>query len=281
MVRGRFVRHPGGDTGDRSVGLRNNDQISPAIGVLPEDEHRLAASTMKRIVDSSLDRVVAGSMCLFRAGPDHADVDAAFQQMGGEAMAQDMHAHALGETRRLDRRTTGRVQAGRLDRLVRHPARKQKHRRPRQPSIAAQNGKQRPGQHPVSLFAALAALDPHDHAAAADVSNLEADDLGNPQPRGIGRRQGDAGLQAGNRLQKPHDLIRAQHHRQLARLAGLDDSLRDRVLAQRHAVKEPQGANDLIERGPRDPLRCQMNLVRAHVLQTEPVGRATKILAEP
>jgi len=66
MLRRRFVRHPGGDTSDRSIGLRDNDQISPAMGELPEDEHRLAASRMKRIVDPSLDRVGAGSMCLFR-----------------------------------------------------------------------------------------------------------------------------------------------------------------------------------------------------------------------
>jgi len=66
---GRFAGHPRGDAGDRSVGLRNNDQIGPAIGVLLEDEHRLAAPRMKRIVDPSLDRVVAGSMCLFRATP--------------------------------------------------------------------------------------------------------------------------------------------------------------------------------------------------------------------
>ena len=66
MLRGRLVRHPGGDTGYRSVWLRNDDQIGPAIGELPEDEHRFAAPRMKRIVDPSLDWLLAGSMCLFR-----------------------------------------------------------------------------------------------------------------------------------------------------------------------------------------------------------------------
>ncbi len=91
-------------------------------------------------------------------------------------------------------RTAGRVQDGRLDRLVRRPARKKKHRRPRQSPIAAQNGKQRLGQHHVSLFAALAALDPHHHARAVDVRDLQGGDFGNPQARGIGHRQGDAAL---------------------------------------------------------------------------------------
>ena len=69
MTRRRFFDHPCGDAGDRSVGLRNDHQFDAAIGESPGDEHRLAASRMKRIVDPPLDRVVAGSMCLFRATP--------------------------------------------------------------------------------------------------------------------------------------------------------------------------------------------------------------------
>jgi hypothetical protein len=36
------------------------------------------------------------------------------------------------------------------------------------------------------------------------------DDFGNAQAGGIGRRQADAGLEAGNRLQKAHDFVGAQ-----------------------------------------------------------------------
>ena len=54
------------DAGDRSVGLRNDDQIGAAIGVLPDDEHRLAAPGMERVVDPPLDRVLVGSMSLVR-----------------------------------------------------------------------------------------------------------------------------------------------------------------------------------------------------------------------
>jgi hypothetical protein len=69
MLRSRFVRHPCGDAGNRSVGLRNGDQIGAAVGVLPDDEHRLAVLRMERIKDPSLDRVLAGSMYLLRAAP--------------------------------------------------------------------------------------------------------------------------------------------------------------------------------------------------------------------
>jgi hypothetical protein len=69
MLHSRFVRHPRGNAGDRSVGLRNDDQIGAAVGVLPDDEHRLAIPRMERIVDPPLDRVFVGSLSLFRAGP--------------------------------------------------------------------------------------------------------------------------------------------------------------------------------------------------------------------
>ena len=38
---------------------------------------------------------------------DDADVDAAFQKMRGEAVAQRVHAHPLGQPRRFGRRTAG------------------------------------------------------------------------------------------------------------------------------------------------------------------------------
>ena len=87
-------------------------------------------------------------------------------------------------------------------------------------------------QHDVAVLAALAVLDPDHHPAAVDVADLQADRLGGAQPRRIGRRQRGAGLQARHRLEKAHHLVGAQHHRQLARLAGIGDALRDLAMAR-------------------------------------------------
>ena len=65
-MRRRFVRHPRRYAGDRPVGLRNNDQFSTTVGILPGNEHGLAAPGMKRIVNPPLDRVLVGSMSLLR-----------------------------------------------------------------------------------------------------------------------------------------------------------------------------------------------------------------------
>src|SRR6516225_3637181 len=91
-MRRRFVRHPRRYAGDRPVGLRNNDQLSTTVGILPGNEHGLAAPGMKRIVNPPLDRVLVGSMCLFRAAPESRECPCRAQADGsrscGEAYAE-------------------------------------------------------------------------------------------------------------------------------------------------------------------------------------------------
>ena len=68
-LRGRFAGHPRGDAGDRPIRLWNDEPLDATVGILPENEHGLATPGMEWIVDSPLDRVLAGSMSLLRAGP--------------------------------------------------------------------------------------------------------------------------------------------------------------------------------------------------------------------
>src|SRR5215467_13489738 len=70
MMRCRFVPHPRRYAGDRPVGLRNDDQLSIAVGVLPENENILAATRMERVVNPPLNKVLAGSMSLLRTAPE-------------------------------------------------------------------------------------------------------------------------------------------------------------------------------------------------------------------
>jgi hypothetical protein len=71
MMRRRFVRHPRGYAGYRTVGLRNYDQLNTTVGVLPNNEYDLAAAGMERVVNPPLDQVLAGSMSLLRADTRH------------------------------------------------------------------------------------------------------------------------------------------------------------------------------------------------------------------
>ena len=101
-------------------------------------------------------------------------------------------------------------------------------RRPRQAPVRAQDAEQLRRQHDVTVAAALALFDADDHAAAVDIGDLDAGGLGGAQPGGIRRGQRRTRLQARHRLQEAHDLVGAQHHRQLAPLAGMRDPLRAR-----------------------------------------------------
>src|SRR5215471_11084601 len=70
MIRRRFVRHPRRYAGHRPIGLRNYDQLSATAGVLPDNEHDLAATGMERVVNPPLYRVLAGSMSLLRVSTE-------------------------------------------------------------------------------------------------------------------------------------------------------------------------------------------------------------------
>ena len=69
VTRRRLVCHPRGYIGDRSVRLRNGDQLGAAVGIPLEDEHGFATPGVERVVDLPLNGVLVGSMSLFRAGP--------------------------------------------------------------------------------------------------------------------------------------------------------------------------------------------------------------------
>jgi hypothetical protein len=62
--------------------------------------------------------------------------------------------------------------------------------------------------------------------------------------------------------------------------AILGDALRHRVLAERYAIEEPQRADDLVQRRPRDPRCNQMKLKRVDIFQAKTIRGATKIPTE-
>ena len=176
--------------------------------------------------------------------------------------------------------TAGLLQCGDADRRARLPAGKQPLARPRQPPVGAQDLQQLWRQHDIAVLAALALLDPDQHPVAVDGANREACDFADAQARAVGRRQRRPVAQAWHRLQKPHDLVGAQHHRQLLRLAGGNDVFKSIAPAQGDAVEEPQRAHGLIDVRPRPLLRNQMELVGPHLLKAKPVRRTAEMPAE-
>jgi hypothetical protein len=133
----------------------------------------------------------------------------------------------------------------------------------------------------LPFTAAFAALNLDDHALAVDVGRLEDNDFGQPQAGRIGRGQCHPRLETGNGFQKANDFFAAEHSRQLARLAGMDDPFRHLTAPERHTIEKTQGAHDLIQARPGNPSRYQVNLIGTNIFRAEPIGRTAKIFAKP
>ena len=78
-------------------------------------------------------------------------------------------------------------------------------------------------------------------------STRKADDLGDPQPGGVGGHEDGAVLEAGDRREEPGDLVGAEDDGELLGLLGADE-MRSRThpCAEGDAVEEPQGGEGLV-----------------------------------
>jgi hypothetical protein len=122
--------------------------------------------------------------------------------------------------------------------------------RPRNAPVAAQDVEQLRREHDIALASSLALLDPDHHAAVVDVGDLQVRRFGGAQPSRIRGRQRGAALEARPDFKEANDLVRAQHDRKLLQLARIRNPLGKFRPPRRDAIKEPQGADCLIERRP-------------------------------
>jgi hypothetical protein len=171
------------------------------------------------------------------------------------------------------------VQCGRIDRSVLIPPREEIQLWPGQPPVGSKNDKQLCRQHHVPVLGTFALADQDHTARAVDIRDHQSRHLRGPQAGRIGRGQRRPTLEAGDRFEKPEDLIGAENDRQLARGPCVGSAFRDRRLAQRDAIEKPQGADGLVKRAPGDTLRDEMNLEVADIVQTERVRRLPKVAA--
>src|SRR4029079_2746351 len=91
-----------------------------------------------------------------------------------------------------------------------------------------------------------------DHAPAVDVLKAQGEDLGDPQPGGVGGHEDGAVFQAGDGAEDALDLVGAEDHRQVLLDLGVAERARVPVAAEGDAVEEAQGGEGLIEVAPGD-----------------------------
>ena len=121
---------------------------------------------------------------------------------------------------------------------------------PGQSPINAENAEQLRRQHHVAVLRPLAVPDQDDAPRAVDVGDHETADFGGPQSGCIAASERRPALQARHGFKKLYDFVGAQYDGQLAWLPRIRNALGNNRLAKRHAVKEPQRTDDLVQRRP-------------------------------
>ena len=99
----------------------------------------------------------------------------------------------------------------------------------------------------MAVLAALALLDPDQHARAIDVAHLERDDLGDPQSGAVGRAQRGPVLRPRCRFEHSRYLLEVEHQRQRARLADERETAGEIGPVQRHGEEEAQRCNRAVD----------------------------------
>lgn len=209
--------------------------------------------------------------------PASADIGAVLQKMRGEAVPERVDRHALVDACGDPRRAAGRIQHPHVDGATGVASGKQPPLRLCQLPVDPKDAQKLRRQHHVAVLAALAVLDADHPAFAVDVADLQSDGLRRTKSRGIGRGQRRSRLRARHRLEEADHLVGAQHRRQRARRAGIDNPLRDLGMAERHSVEEPQRTHRLVQRRPRDPRRDEMHLEGADVFQAKPLRGSAEV----
>ena len=123
-------------------------------------------------------------------------------------------------------------------------------------------------------LAALALLDPDQHAGAVDVVDLEGGHLRDAQARAVGGAERRLVLQPRRRFEQPADLRDAEHVRELAGLAHQDEATRQVRPVEGDGEEEAQRRHGSVDGGRLDASLGLMDLEAADVLGRRAVGRA-------
>src|SRR5882672_12025798 len=195
---------------------------------------------------------------------DHPDIGVLLQQMCRKAVTKGVRGHRLADLGHLGRGIAGAPELAGRHRVDRVHSGKQPPLWACRVVPSAQQLEQMRRKHHVAVLVALALFDPDHHALAVDVGYLQRDHLGHTQSGPIGHTQCRLVFEPRRRIEKTCDFLRAQDHRQLARLVDKLGVVHDIGAPKRDPEKEPQRRDALVEgRDPRTTCR-QMKLIAAN-----------------
>ena len=120
---------------------------------------------------------------------DRPDIGAGFQEMDRETVTQYMWREGFGETGASVGAMTGLFDSGPSEWVVGSIAGKQPRRGPAQAPPVPQDREQRGREHHVPIALPFALVDAEHHPPTVDIGGAKTDGLGDPESRGVARRQ--------------------------------------------------------------------------------------------
>jgi len=177
-------------------------------------------------------------------------VDARFEEVGGEGVAQGVDAALLADAgaelrQRIDLLGDRDVDRAGALAIGEEPDAGWRGRPVRAPLLQEARG-----EREVAIFPALAVLDPDGHAVGVDGRDLEGNRLADAQAGRVDGHQQQAMTRVGRQGEQPPDFFAAQDVGQLLGLLGKRHVKVGPRMAQRHVVEEAKGVRRLTTRAP-------------------------------
>jgi hypothetical protein len=207
-------------------------------------------------------------------------VGAAFEQVGGVAVPQRVHAGLLGDAGGPHGLAAEPLRLADAQVAPRRVPRKQPGVRAIASPVVAQAFEQERGQRHQAVLAALGGADVQEQALGVDIADVQADDLGDAQAGGVGGLQEQAIAEVADGGEQASDLVGAQDGGQGLGLLAVGDGDDDVGALQGEAVEQAQGTGGLVEAAPGDLVCEQVQLVEARVFGVELLGGAAEVCGE-
>ena len=188
------------------------------------------------------------------------DIDAGFEQVGGEGVPERVHRGRLANVGAAAHPLEQPLHSPRAQRPLLGGIGEQPALGAVAPPVVAQLGEQAERQRHQAILTALALVDMEQQPRAVDGADFQVEHFAQAQAAGIGGLQEHAVAPGPGRGEQQGDLVGAEHAGQLLGPFAVQDVRHLVGAAQRGAVQEAQGADDLIELAPGDLFLEQVQL---------------------
>ncbi len=207
-------------------------------------------------------------------------IDARFKQVGGVAVPQGVHRHALGQAGGPHGAAADLLGGRNAQGVVAVCAGEQPSAWAVAAPVVTQLVQESFGERDETVLAPLGVAEVEQAPRSVKVFDLQADDLGDTQAAGVGEAEQQAVPLTGQRFEETPDLVETEDDREGAGLLAVGEVGNEVGAAEGDGVEETQSRSGLVEEAPGNLLLQEMELEGAELLGGELIGGSAEVLGE-